>query len=88
MADTGYLKAKVTGIVVPVGTFLNLDKETDILACKGQELNISDFPELAEQFKIFYGKADHFGGDGEKTFALPNIAGVCVSTKTIKRYES
>lgn len=88
MSDTDYLKAKVTGIVVPVGTFLTVNNETDILACKGQELNISEFPELAEQFKIFYGKADHFGGDGEKTFALPNIAGVCVSTNNIKRFES
>ena len=88
MADTGYLKTKVTGIVVPVGTFVSFNKETDLLDCKGQILNISDYPELAEQFKVFYGKANHFGGDGEKTFALPDIDGAYVSTKNIKRYES
>jgi microcystin-dependent protein len=88
MADTSYLKTKVTGIVAPVGTFLSLYKKEDLLECNGQELNISEYPELAEQFKVFYGKANHFGGDGEKTFALPFLDGVCVSVKDIKRYES
>lgn len=43
------------------------------LMCDGAEYNISDYPYLAQHIKDNFGIINAFGGDGEKTFAVPKI---------------
>ena len=60
----------------PVGTvisYLGLTAPKDYLICDGTEYNVSGYPELAAFFKSQFGAANHFGGDGETTFAVPDM---------------
>lgn len=45
------------------------------LKCDGTVYNISQYPDLAQHFKIEFGKANQFGGDGSTTFAVPDLRG-------------
>lgn len=45
------------------------------LSCDGTEYNISEYPNLAEQIKTEFGSYNYFGGDGETTFAVPDLRG-------------
>lgn len=60
----------------PVGTvisFLGLTAPKDYLICDGAEYHIADYPELAEFFQQQFGAANHFGGDGATSFAVPDM---------------
>lgn len=60
----------------PVGTvisFLGQTAPKDYLACDGAEYSIGDYPALAAFFQEQFGSANHFGGDGETTFAVPDM---------------
>lgn len=60
----------------PVGTvisFLGLAAPKDYLICDGAEYHIADYPELAEFFRQQFGAANHFGGDGATSFAVPDM---------------
>lgn len=60
----------------PIGTilsFLGLTPPKDYLVCDGSVLNIEDYPDLANFFNTQFGTKNHFGGDGETTFALPDM---------------
>ncbi len=60
----------------PVGTvisFLGLTAPKDYLICDGAEYHIADYPELAEFFQQQFGAANHFGGDGVSSFAVPDM---------------
>ena len=60
----------------PIGTvisYLGLVAPEDYLVCDGAVHNISDYPELAAFFREQFGSAGHFGGDGETTFAVPDM---------------
>ncbi len=60
----------------PVGTvisFLGLTAPKDYLICDGAEYPIVDYPELAEFFRQQFGAANHFGGDGATSFAVPDM---------------
>lgn len=45
------------------------------LACDGTEYNITDYQELANHFINEFGSVNHFGGDGNTTFAVPDLRG-------------
>ncbi len=45
------------------------------LICDGTEYNIADYPYLAEHIKTDFGSYGFFGGDGEATFAVPDLRG-------------
>lgn len=45
------------------------------LICDGRELNIMDYPILSQHFLAEFGRVNHFGGDGETTFAVPDLRG-------------
>ena len=45
------------------------------LECDGKVYNISDYQELANHIKDNYGSFNAFGGDGETTFAVPDLRG-------------
>lgn len=45
------------------------------LICDGSTLDISDYSALSAYFAEEFGSANYFGGDGETTFALPDLRG-------------
>ena len=66
----------------PVGTiiaFMGVKSENipdKYLPCNSNTTyNISEYPKLAALFQSEFGKVNQFGGDGETTFALPNLSG-------------
>lgn len=66
------------GDTVPIGTlhhFLGTTAPEDYLACDGQELQIADYPALANFFETQFGSVNQFGGDGETTFCVPDLRG-------------
>lgn len=62
---------------VPVGTIITsmLYAIPDgYLNCNGEVYSIADYPDLAAAFVTSFGKSNQFGGDGETTFAVPNLS--------------
>lgn len=60
----------------PVGaviSFLGLMAPAGYLVCDGAAHSISDYPALADFFRQQFGAANHFGGDGTSTFAVPDM---------------
>lgn len=60
----------------PVGTvisFLGRTAPEGYLVCDGAEHAVEDYPALADFFRQQFGAAGHFGGDGESTFAVPDL---------------
>ena len=60
----------------PVGTvisFLGLTAPAGYLVCDGAEYEITAYPALADFFRQQFGAANHFGGDGTATFAVPDM---------------
>ena len=60
----------------PVGaviSFLGLTAPAGYLVCDGAEYEITAYPALADFFRQQFGTVNHFGGDGETTFALPDM---------------
>lgn len=46
------------------------------LICDGATYNIEQYKQLAEYIKNQYGRYNYWGGDGETTFALPDMTGL------------
>lgn len=64
------------GVAVPTGavmSFLALSAPDGYLVCDGSEYSISDYPALAAYFSRQFGAKNYFGGDGETTFAVPDM---------------
>ena len=62
----------------PVGTVISVMGTTapqHYLPCDGTIVNIADYPVLASYFEEQFGEVNFFGGDGETTFALPDLRG-------------
>lgn len=60
----------------PVGSvisFLGQTAPAGYLACDGAEYSVSEYPALADFFRQQFGTVNHFGGDGETTFAVPDM---------------
>lgn len=60
----------------PIGTVISYMGKTapkDYLVCDGAAYQITDYPDLAAFFETQFGSKNHFGGDGETTFALPDM---------------
>lgn len=61
---------------IPVGTvisFMGTKAPKDYLVCDGAQYAISDYPALASAFREQFGTSSYFGGDGESTFAVPDL---------------
>ncbi len=72
------LSAAPAACTVPVGTviaFMGTQPPVDYLACDGTVYAIADQPVLAEFITRQFGSVNHFGGDGETTFAVPDLRG-------------
>lgn len=64
------------GMPTPIGTIISYIGKTapaDYLACDGAEYNITDYPDLSSFITTQFGSVNFFGGDGSKTFAVPNL---------------
>lgn len=60
----------------PIGTvisFMGVSAPADYLVCDGAQYSISQYPALASFFEAQFGTKNHFGGDGEATFAVPDM---------------
>ena len=73
-----YLGGNAEAGFTPIGTIIAVmgnSAPTNYLACKGQIVNIADYPELANYFKAQFGSYNYFGGDGTTTFGIPDLRG-------------
>lgn len=62
----------------PVGeviAYMGLKAPLNYLICDGTEYAISDYPELAQHFLEQFEAVNAFGGDGDTTFAVPDLRG-------------
>lgn len=63
---------------VPVGhilTYMGTKSPAHYLVCDGAEYNITDYPLLAQHIIDNFEIVNYFGGDGETTFAVPDLRG-------------
>lgn len=79
-SPTGYnpFTIGIGGGYAPIGTiiqYMGVTAPQDYLICDGTVYNIADYPQLAEFFTAQFGAANHFGGDGTTTFAVPDLRG-------------
>lgn len=58
------------------------------LVCDGTVYDIADYPELAQHFVTEFGASNHFGGDGETTFAVPDLRGEFLRGTGINSHEN
>lgn len=70
-AESGIEDTPVGHILTHMGT----KAPKHYLICDGTEYNISDYPYLAQHFIDDFGSVNYFGGDGENTFAVPDLRG-------------
>lgn len=66
----------VSGDGNPLGTvisFMGTKAPNGYLVCDGALYSVNDYPALAAFFSEQFGAANHFGGDGETTFAVPDL---------------
>lgn len=64
--------------VTPTGTIIaqmGNDAPVGYINCDGTIYNISEYKQLAEYIKSQFGRYNYFGGDGEVTFAVPDLRG-------------
>lgn len=62
----------------PVGaviSYMGTTAPANYLVCDGSAYNISEYQELASHFTNEFGSVNYFGGDGETTFAVPDLRG-------------
>lgn len=70
-AESGIEDTPVGHILTHMGT----KAPKHYLICDGTEYNISDYPYLAQHFIDDFASVNYFGGDGENTFAVPDLRG-------------
>lgn len=78
LEDLGIVKIMNECAGTPVGEIISFMGNTvpeNYLVCDGSEYNISEYQELAEHFEKEFGSVNYFGGDGETTFAIPDLRG-------------
>lgn len=66
------------GGYAPIGTviaYMGTRAPSDFLICDGTVYNIADYTELADFFELQFGSSNFFGGDGNTTFAVPDLRG-------------
>lgn len=73
----GWGEPGITGYT-PIGSIIAVmanTAPTHYLACDGATYNIADYVELSNFFEDQFGSKNYFGGDGETTFAVPDLRG-------------
>ena len=67
--DKGIEDTPVGHIIAHMGT----TAPKHYLACDGTVYNIADYPYLSQHIQDNFGVVNYFGGDGETTFAVPDL---------------
>ena len=62
-------------LVGSIYSYMGMSAPAGYLACDGSVYNINDYPRLASHINNNFGKYNFFGGDGETTFAVPDLRG-------------
>lgn len=78
LEDFGMFEIMNVSAGTPVGEIISYMGNTapaNYLACDGSEYNISEYQELADHFMKEFGSVNYFGGNGETTFAVPDLRG-------------
>ena len=73
-----YIDNRSNGVNSPLGTiisYMGTTAPSNYLACDGTIYIIAEYKELANFFKSQFGSYNFFGGDGETTFAVPDLRG-------------
>ena len=89
------LRAKVLAILRdmdtnPIGTiisFMGQQPPEAYLYCDGHEYLIKDYQELADFVVVNFGMVNHFGGDGERYFAVPDLRGEFLRGTGVNEHE-
>ena len=64
-----------SSLVGSVYSYMGTSVPFGYLACDGSVYNIEDYPRLANHINRNFGSYNYFGGDGEATFAVPDLRG-------------
>ncbi|MBR1416957.1 MAG: tail fiber protein [Bacilli bacterium] len=64
-----------SALVGSVYSYMGVNAPAGYLACDGTVYEISKYPRLANHIKVQFGTYNYFGGDGETTFAVPDLRG-------------
>ena len=64
-----------SSLVGSVYSYMGVNVPFGYLACDGSTYNIEDYPRLANHINSNFGSYNYFGGDGETTFAVPDLRG-------------
>ena len=64
-----------SALVGSVYSYMGVTAPFGYLVCNGATYNIEDYPRLANHINRNFGKYNYFGGDGETTFAVPDLRG-------------
>ena len=64
-----------SALVGSVYSYMGVSAPSGYLACDGSTYNIDDYPRLANHINRSFGSYNYFGGDGETTFAVPDLRG-------------
>lgn len=72
VGDRPFIESCPIGTIIP---HMGIEAPNGYLACDGSEYNIADYEELALHFETNFGSSNYFGGDGETTFAVPDLSG-------------
>ena len=64
-----------SALVGSVYSYMGTSAPSGYLACDGSTYKIVDYPRLSEHIQRHFGSYNFFGGDGETTFAVPDLRG-------------
>ncbi|MBR1416959.1 MAG: tail fiber protein [Bacilli bacterium] len=64
-----------SALVGSVYSYMGVNAPAGYLACDGSVYDINKYPRLANHIKVQFGSYNFFGGDGEITFAVPDLRG-------------
>ena len=76
--DTLYVMGLSSMDASPIGVvsaYMGTTAPGNYLLCDGTTYNITEYQELADHIKNNFGSYNFFGGDGEATFAVPDLRG-------------
>ncbi len=78
LEDLGIVKIMNESAGTPVGEIISVMGNTapqNYLACDGTIYNIEEYPYLTQHFIDNFGSVKYLGGNGETTFAVPDLRG-------------
>ena len=64
-----------SALVGAVYSYMGVSAPSGYLSCDGAIYNINDYKRLADHINRNFGSYNFFGGDGETTFAVPDLRG-------------